>query len=61
MDEGLLYEYAFEGLDPFVRKVFSELMEQTEWVYVVDRNIALRRSSGSMKDGTRLTSVWLSI
>ncbi len=26
MDEGPLDEYAFEGLDPFVRTVFSQLM-----------------------------------
>lgn len=37
MDEMLLDDYAFEGLDPFVRTVFSELMEHPEWMRVVDR------------------------
>ncbi|KDN57623.1 hypothetical protein [Exiguobacterium sp. AB2] len=37
MDEGLLDDYAFEGLDPFIRTVFSELMEHPEWMRVVDR------------------------
>lgn len=37
MDEGLLDDYAFEGLDPFVRTVFSELMEHPDWMCVVDK------------------------
>ena len=37
MDEGLLDDYAFGGLDPFVRTVFSELMEHPKWMRVVDR------------------------
>ena len=37
MDEGLLDDYAVEGLDPFVRTVFSELMEHPEWMPVFDR------------------------
>ncbi|WP_214712930.1 MULTISPECIES: hypothetical protein [unclassified Exiguobacterium] len=36
-DTFLLDDYAFEGLDPFVRTVFSELMEHPEWMRVVDR------------------------
>ncbi|WP_214749987.1 hypothetical protein [Exiguobacterium sp. s189] len=35
MDEGTLDDYAFEGLDPFVRTVFMELMERPEWMRVV--------------------------
>jgi hypothetical protein len=37
MDERLLDDYAFDGLDPFVRTVFSELMVRPEWMRVVDR------------------------
>ncbi|UTT44533.1 hypothetical protein [Exiguobacterium aurantiacum] len=37
MDEGLLDDYAFAELDPFVQTVFSELMEHPEWMRVVDR------------------------
>ncbi|VXC03995.1 hypothetical protein EXIGUO8H_420004 [Exiguobacterium sp. 8H] len=37
MDERLLDDYAFGGLDPFVQTVFSELMARPEWIRVVDR------------------------
>ena len=37
MDEGLLDDYAFGGLDPFVRTVFLKLMEHPEWMRVVDK------------------------
>ena len=37
MDERILDDYAFDGLDPFVRTVFSELMEHPEWIRVIDR------------------------
>ena len=37
MDERLLDDYAFDGLDPFVRTVFSELMTRPEWMRIVDR------------------------
>lgn len=37
MNEELLVDYAFEGLDPFVRTVFSELMEHPEWMRAVDK------------------------
>ena len=37
MDERILDDYAFDGLDPFVRTVFSELMERPDWMRVVDR------------------------
>ncbi len=37
VDERLLDDYAFDGLDPFVRTVFSELMTRPEWLRVVDR------------------------
>ncbi|WP_214764610.1 hypothetical protein [Exiguobacterium sp. s141] len=37
MDERILNDYAFDGLDPFVRTVFSELMEHPDWMRVVDR------------------------
>ncbi|WP_285800850.1 MULTISPECIES: hypothetical protein [unclassified Exiguobacterium] len=30
MDERLLNDYAFDGLDPFVRTVFSELMARPD-------------------------------
>ncbi|WP_214763110.1 hypothetical protein [Exiguobacterium sp. s141] len=38
MDEELLDDYAFEGLDPFVRIVFSELMEHPDWMRVVAKD-----------------------
>ncbi|WP_285800707.1 hypothetical protein [Exiguobacterium sp. S3] len=37
MDERILDDYAFNGLDSFVRTVFSELMERPEWMRVVDK------------------------
>ena len=37
MDERLLDDYVFDGLDPFVRTVFSELMTRPEWMRIVDR------------------------
>ena len=37
MDERILDDYAFDGLDPFVRTVFSELMERPERMRVVDK------------------------
>ena len=37
MGERLLDDYMFDGLDPFVRTVFSELMTRPEWMRIVDR------------------------
>ena len=37
MEEELLDDYAFEELNPFVRMVFSELMEHLEWMRVVEK------------------------
>lgn len=35
MDERILDDYAFDGLDPFFWTVFTELMERPEWMRVV--------------------------
>ena len=37
MDERLLDDYAFDGLDPFVRTLFSKLMARPNWMRVVDK------------------------
>lgn len=53
MNEMLLDDYAFAGLDP----VFSELMEHPEWMPVVDRKHGVEKVVWfSMTDRTRLTS-----
>lgn len=57
MNEILFDDYAFKELDPFVRTVFSELMEHPERMRVIDREHCVRRPSGSMKDLARLISV----
>lgn len=43
MDEELLDDYVFEGLDPFVRIVFPELMEHPESMRVVDREYCVEK------------------
>jgi len=43
MDERILADYAFDGLDPFVRAVFSKLMARPDWMRVVDREYGVEK------------------
>ena len=43
MDKRILDDYAFDGLDPFVRTVFSELMERPDWMRVVDKGYCVEK------------------
>ena len=43
MNERILDDHAFDGLDPFVRTVFSELMTRPEWMRIVDREYCVEK------------------
>ncbi len=63
MDERILDDYAFDGLDPFVRTVFSELMERPDWMRVVDREHGVEKvvrfDEGRNSPYFRVVIIWM--